>query len=67
MASEVTPLQRAIAIGQLQAGRRQRDVAMSIGVTQSAISKLWTKYRRTGDVKDCPRAGRPKVTTVGED
>ena len=56
MARQLTQLQRAIAIGQLQAGRRQRDVAMNIGVNQCTINNLWRKYQRTGDVKDMPGA-----------
>ena len=67
MANRLTNLQRAIAIGQLQAGKRQKDVALNLGVSQPAISLLWRKYQRTGDVKDQPRPGRPKATTERED
>ena len=32
-------------------------------VRPCTISKLWTKYTETNDVKDRPRSGRPRVTT----
>ena len=37
MPQRLTTVQRAIATGQLQAGRKQRDVALYFGVSQPAI------------------------------
>ena len=65
--ARLTQVQRAIAIGQLQAGRRQCDVARAVGVSQQAISALSRKFQMTGNVDDLPRSGRPKVTTPRED
>ena len=41
-------LDRARAIGQLEAGVKQSVVAARFGVGQSTISKLKTKFRNTG-------------------
>ena len=56
-------LQRARAIGHLEAGWKQRDVAVLFGVSQSTICKLCRRYRDTNDVKDRHRSGRPRITT----
>ncbi|KAL7828173.1 hypothetical protein AOLI_G00313250 [Acnodon oligacanthus] len=63
----LTDLDRAQAIGQLQAGVPQNQVAASFGVSPSTISKLKAKVHITGDVRDRPRSGRPKKTTPQED
>ncbi len=60
-------LERARAIGQIEAGVPQKKVAANFGVSQGAISKLKAKFRQTGEVKDRPRSGRPKKTTPQED
>ena len=57
---------RAGAIGQLEAGVPAYRVA-AFGVSPGSISKLKTKFRETGEVKDPPRSGRPKKTTPQED
>ncbi|KAJ8954560.1 hypothetical protein NQ318_000794 [Aromia moschata] len=31
-------------------------------LTQSTVSKIESKFRETGDVKDLPKSGRPKIT-----
>ncbi|KAJ8957005.1 hypothetical protein NQ318_012172 [Aromia moschata] len=33
-------------------------------ITQSAVNKIESKFRETGDVKDLPKSGRPKITQV---
>ena len=60
-------LDKARAIGQLEARVPQHQVAANFGVSPSTISRLKIKYRETGDVKDRPRSGRPKVTTPQQD
>ena len=45
---------RARAIGQLEAGVPAYRVAASFGVSPGSISKLKTKFRETGEVKDRP-------------
>ena len=64
---KLSPVDKARAIGQLEAGKSQTEVAATFGVTQGMISKLKTKFRLTGDVKDRPRSGRPKKTTPQQD
>ena len=54
---------RARAIGHLEAGLKQRDVAVLFGVSQSTLSKLRLRDRDTLDVKNMPRRGRPCITT----
>ena len=63
----LTDLDRARAIGQLQAGVPQNQVAALFGVSPSTISKVKAKFHITGDVRDRPRSGRPKKTTPEED
>ena len=53
----------ARAIGHLEAGWKQRDVAVLFDVSQSTLSKLRLRYRDTLDVKDMPTSGRPRITT----
>ena len=55
----LTDLDRVLAIGQLQAGVLQNQVAALFGVSPSTISRLKAKFHITG-VKDRPRSGRPK-------
>ena len=63
----LTDLDRARAIGQLQAGVPQNQVTALFGVSPSTISKVKAKFHITGDVRDRPRSGRPKKTTPQED
>lgn len=63
----LTQQSRAIAIGLLEAGTPVKAVARRVGVTPKAIRKLVEKFAMTGQVKDLPRSGRPRVTTGAED
>ena len=63
--SRLSLVEKARAIGQLQAGIHQSEVAQTFGVDQSTISRWRRKFRETGDVKDRPRNGRPSITTPG--
>ena len=51
---------RENAIGRLQAGERQADVAHSLNVSQNTISRLWNRFRQSGSTADAPRSGRPR-------
>ena len=42
----------------------QNQVAALFGVSPGTIFKLKAKFCETGDVKDRPRSGRPKKTTL---
>jgi transposase len=59
--------QRAIALGQFQAGRRVADVAAQFNVVPRTIRNLHARFAQTSHVKDRPRSGRPKVTTPRQD
>lgn len=63
----LTVLDRARAIGQLQAGVSQNQVAALFGVSPSTICKLKAKFYITGDVRNRPQSGRPKKTAPQED
>lgn len=54
------------AIGLLEAGMRQVDVARQIGTTQSVISRLHRRYREEGDVAERHR-GRGRITSPRQD
>ena len=60
---KLSSVDRARAIGHLEAGWKQQDVAVLFGASQSTISKLQLRYRDAHDVKDRPRGGRPRITT----
>jgi len=51
----------------LEAGVNQAVVARAFGVHRSTISRLQSKFPETNTVADCPRAGRPRVTTLRQD
>ena len=44
-----------------------KEFAQHFHVSESAISRLRTKYRQTGTIKDRPRPGRPRKTTRRKD
>ena len=58
---------RENAIGRLQAGQRQADVAHALNVSQSTINRLWNRFRQSGSTADAPRSGRPRVKTPAQD
>ena len=58
---------RGNAIGRLQAGQRQADVAHALNVSQSTISRLWNRFRQSGSTSDAPRSGRSRVTIPAQD
>lgn len=58
---------RNIAIGRLQLGESQTEVARHMNVSQSTISRLWNRFQRFQTAEDRPRSGRPRITTAAED
>jgi transposase len=61
------PTIRNIAIGRLQAGESQNEVARTLNVNQSTVSRLWNRFQQTGSTNDRQRSGRPRITTPGQD
>ena len=51
----------------VETGQSFAAVAARCGITKGDVSHLVAKYRQTGNIKDLPRGGRPKVTTERED
>ena len=59
--------ERSRAIGHLQAGQSVTRVSRIFDVTRRTIYALWRRFQNTQTVQDHPRAGRPRITTQGED
>ena len=63
----LTENQRLRAIGMLQAGRQQNEVAQQFGVHRNTISSLYRCYQHTGSTRDYPRPGALRVTSRLQD
>jgi transposase-like protein len=63
----VDPATQNIAIGRLQAGESQNEVARTLNVNQSTISRQWNRFQQTGPTNDSQRSGRPRIATPGQD
>ena len=50
-------------IGMLEAGLSQREVARVLGVSQSVVSRMWTRFHLTGNVTHQHAGGRERSTT----
>ena len=55
------------AIGRLEAGQRQADVARWLNVDRSVVSRLWQQFQTTQSASRRYSQGRPRATTVSED
>ena len=64
---EISLVDRGIILGQLRSGRRQTDIALNMGVSQSAVSRIKSKFANHNTVQNLPRSGRPRVTSARED
>lgn len=67
MRCHLTTVEAEHAVGMLEAGHLQRQVAGQFSVTQSVISRLRNHYNQTGTVQERQRSGRPRCTTARED
>jgi transposase len=63
----IVPGTRNIAIGRLQAGESQNEVARTLHDNQSTLSRQWNRFQQTGSTNDHQRSGRPRITTPGQD
>ena len=50
---------RARAIGMIEAGRNQREVAECLSITRRTVNKWWRRFVQGQSLKDRPRPGRP--------
>uniref|UniRef100_A0A3B3ULQ4 Transposase Tc1-like domain-containing protein n=1 Tax=Poecilia latipinna TaxID=48699 RepID=A0A3B3ULQ4_9TELE len=51
----------------LEEGNPSHMVAKDVGCSQSAVSKIWTKYKQHGMVVNAKRTGRPRKTSKRQD
>ena len=58
---------RTRALGMLECGISQNDVAGRFGVSRSTITRLVQRVNTTGSLSDRPRSGAPRVTSVRQD
>ncbi|GFT99631.1 retrovirus-related Pol polyprotein from transposon TNT 1-94 [Trichonephila clavipes] len=54
-------------VGRLEGGQTQAEVAQAIGVSQSVISRIWSRFLETGSAGRRPGQGRRWATTPNED
>lgn len=64
---KLTDSERNQVIGMIRAGRNQIEVAAEFDVSQSVISRLFSRYTETGSVSERPRSGRPRKTNAAQD
>lgn len=63
----LTDRQRWQVVTRLDVGQRQIDIAARFGVSQSVVSRLYDRYRQTGEVAERPGRGRTRVTSARND
>ncbi|GFY01601.1 transposable element Tcb2 transposase [Trichonephila clavipes] len=54
-------------VGRLEGGQTQAEVAQAIGVSQSVISRIWSRFLETESAGRRPGQGRRRATTPNED
>ena len=59
--------ERNQAIEMLNAGFSATVVSRHFGCIRKTNERLQRRFRVTGNVADCPRSGRPRVTTAADD
>ena len=55
------------SIVMLEAGLSQREVARVLGVSQSVVSRMWTRFHLSGNVMHQHAGGRERSTTRAQD
>ena len=55
------------AVGMIEAGVRQFDVARQFGVHRKTVDALLRRYQQFGTTRDRPWSGRPRVTSTRQD
>ena len=59
--------ERNQAIGRLQAGESQTDVATHYNMSQSTIRRLFARFQESNSFADQPRSRQPRATTRAQD
>ena len=65
--ARLTTAERERALGMLQSGLSQTEVARRLNCNQSTISRLDMRVNLTGSTHDRPRTSQPRVTTQRQD
>ncbi|GFU10295.1 transposable element Tcb2 transposase [Trichonephila clavipes] len=65
--SHLTDSEAWKAVDWLEGSQTQAKVAQTIGLSQSAISRIWNRFLETGSVGRRPGQGRRRATTPNED
>ncbi|GFU68659.1 HTH_Tnp_Tc3_2 domain-containing protein [Trichonephila clavipes] len=65
--SNLTDSEAWRAVGRLEGGQTQAEVAQAIGVSQSVISRICNGFLETESAGRRPRQGRRRATTPNED
>ncbi|GFX49826.1 transposable element Tcb2 transposase [Trichonephila clavipes] len=65
--SHLTDSEAWRAVGMLEGGQTQAEVAQAIGVSQSVISRIWNRFLETGSAGRRPAQGRRRATTPNAD
>ncbi|GFX89434.1 uncharacterized protein TNCV_4774651 [Trichonephila clavipes] len=55
------------AVGWMEMGLSQADVARRLNVSRSVVQRLWDQYQSEDSVSRRPVPGRPQATTPAED
>ncbi|CAM1332540.1 Uncharacterised protein at_DN2415 [Pycnogonum litorale] len=63
----LTENQCLCAVGMLETGMAENEVARHFGVQRNTISSLWRRFQLNGNTRDLPRTGRPRVTSRQQD
>ena len=58
---------RARALCCIDAGMRSREVVRRFRTSHQTVNRIVQRYRHSGQFKDLPHSGRPRVTTRAED
>ncbi|GFY11389.1 HTH_Tnp_Tc3_2 domain-containing protein [Trichonephila clavipes] len=65
--SHLTDSEAWRVVGRLEGGQTQAEVAQAIGVSQSVISRIWSRFLETGNAGRRPGHGRRRATMPNED
>ena len=63
----LTPELRGRVTGLVDSGMSFRAVGLAVGCDGKTVAKWINRFRTTGNMKDLPRPGRPRVTLARQD